>query len=111
MCSFKLGHKRQLDGLRIVAKQNDDRVVFGMVDTSLNVSRKLEMLSRANWSAVIQTALCKLGGQAELQEIYQVIEADAPQTISKRPNWQARIRATLQSHFRNVERGVWAVAA
>ena len=89
----------------------NDRVVFGMVDTSLNVSRKLEMLSRANWSAVIQTALCKLGGQAELQEIYQVIEADAPQTISKRPNWQARIRATLQSHFRNVERGVWAVAA
>lgn len=86
------------------------RVVFGMIDTSLNLSRKLEMLSRANWCAVIQTALNKLGGEAPLQKIYQVIEADAPQTIAPRPNWQARIRATLQSHFRSVERGVWATA-
>lgn len=84
-------------------------VVFGMIDTTLNVSRKLEMLSRANWSAVIQTALTKLGGQARLPEIYEAIEADAPQTTRPRPNWQARVRATLQAHFRPVERGVWAL--
>ena len=85
-------------------------VVFGMLDTSLAVSRKLEMLSRANWNAVIQTALTKLGGKAQLKEIYEVIEDDAPRVIATRPNWQARIRASLQSHFRNVERGVWAIA-
>lgn len=41
-----------------------DRLIFGMIDTTLKVSRKLEMLSRANWSAVIQSALTKLGGGA-----------------------------------------------
>lgn len=87
-----------------------DRVVFGMIDSTLEVSRKLEMLSRANWSAVISAALNKLGGQASLPEIYETIEADAPQTVEKRPNWQARVRGTLQTHFRNIERGVWAVA-
>ena len=86
-----------------------DRVVFGMLDTTLNTSRKLEMLSRANWSAIIRHALNKLGGQARLSEIYEVIESEAPQTVRPRPNWQARIRCELQRHFRPIERGVWAI--
>lgn len=86
-----------------------DRVVFGMIDTSLAVSRKLEMLSRANWNAVIQSALKKLGGTASLPEIYEAIERDAPQTVAPRPNWKARVRANLQSYFKNIERGVWAL--
>lgn len=85
-------------------------IVFGMVDTSLAVSRKLEMLSRANWNAVVLTALNKLGGKASLQEIYQTIEEDAPTLIEPRPNWQARVRATLQKFFNSNERGVWAIA-
>lgn len=84
------------------------RTFFGMLDTALNTSRKLEMLSRANWSAIIGTALNKLGGEASLSEIYQVIEADAPRTIKPRPHWQARVRATLQTHFKSTERGIWA---
>lgn len=88
----------------------NDSIVFGMLDTSLNVSRKLEMLSRANWKAVIESALTKLGGKARLPEIYEAIEADAPQTTRPRPNWQPRVRATLQEHFKNLERGVWALA-
>lgn len=87
-----------------------DRVVFGMIDSTLAVSRKLEMLSRANWNAVISAALNKLGGQAPLPEIYEIIEADAPQTVAVRPNWRARVRGNLQSHFRRIERGVWANA-
>lgn len=87
-----------------------DRIVFGMLDATLNISRKLEMLGRANWSATIRTALIKLGGKAALQAIYETIEADAPDTVKPRKNWQARVRAELQSRFRNIERGVWAIA-
>lgn len=87
----------------------NDRIIFGMIDSSLAVSRKLEMLSRANWTAVVTTALNKLGGKANLQEIYEVIEKDAPKLVKPRPNWQARVRATLQTYFQNEARGVWAI--
>ena len=88
----------------------NDRLVFGMIETSLEVSGKLEMLSRANWSAVIRTALTKLGGAASLQQIYQIIEEESPQTVKPRKDWQARVRCELQRHFQSVERGVWAIS-
>lgn len=89
-----------------------DRLVFGMLDTTLAVSRRLEALSRANWSATIRTALMQLGGEARLPEIYEVIETTSPETVKPRKNWRERVRAELQTkkHFRNVERGVWALA-
>lgn len=86
-----------------------ERLIFGMIDTTLEVSRKLEMLSRANWCAVIRTALTKLGGAAPLQQIYQVIEEDAPKTVQPRKNWQARVRCELQRHFQSVGRGIWSL--
>ena len=90
-----------------------DRVVFGLLDTTLNVSRRLELLSRANWSGVIRAALAKLGGKGQMQDIYQTIERDAPTVVKPRKNWQARVRAELQIQpaFINQERGVWALAA
>lgn len=86
-----------------------DLTVFGMIDTTLNVSRKLQMLSNANWKAVVQSAVSILGGKAKLAEIYEVIEKTSPEKTALRPNWQARVRATLQSFFTPVERGVWAM--
>jgi hypothetical protein len=87
-----------------------DKLVFGMLDASLEISRKLEMLSRANWSATIKTALNRLGGQANLTDLYAAIEATAPDKVKPRKNWKARIRCELQRHFRPLERGVWANA-
>lgn len=84
-----------------------DRIVFGMLDLTLAASQKLELLSRANWNAVIGAALIKLGGKARLPDLYEIIERDSPKTVKPRPNWQARVRATLQAHFTSVERGVW----
>ena len=85
------------------------RTVFGIVDTSLAVSKRLENLADANWKAVVEYALNRLDGKAELSEIYSVIAQDAPERIAPRPNWQARVRAVLQKHFHNAERGVWAI--
>lgn len=81
---------------------------FGMIDTTLKVSRRLETLSRANWKAAIYQALNRLGGSGSLPEIYSVIEETAKDKTLARPNWQARVRAELQKNFRNLERGVWA---
>lgn len=88
-------------------------IVFGLLDATLDVSRRLGMLSDATWSALVSYALKRLGGQAPLQEIYRVIEETAtPKTESlTRPNWQAKVRKVLQQKHRNLERGYWALAA
>jgi hypothetical protein len=86
-----------------------DAIVFGLLDATLASSKKLGMLSNANWSAIVAYSLQKLGGKGRLPEIYEVIEKTVPDRIRQRSNWQARIRATLQEKFRNLERGVWAL--
>ena len=84
--------------------------VFGMIDSTLAVSRRLCRLAKANWRACILTALRSLGGVASLGDIYTVIEETAPDKTAARPNWRARIRAELQTHFKPVTRGVWAIS-
>lgn len=88
------------------------RAVFGLLDTTLNVSRHLEMLSRANWSGLIRTALNALGGKAALPELYETIEKNAPHVTAPRKNWRERVRSELQTqkYFTRCERGVYAVA-
>lgn len=84
-------------------------VIFGMLDSALNISRRLQTLARANWRGTIFSALRVLGGSAALSEIYQVIEETARNKTAARPNWKARVRAELQLHFKPLERGVWAI--
>lgn len=86
-------------------------VVFGMVDTALAASARLQMLSNANWRAVTESALRQLGGKASLQEIYDLIERNAARKTEGRPNWTAKVRQMLHRHAENVERGVWALKA
>jgi hypothetical protein len=84
---------------------------YAMVDAALELSKRLKAAANANWKGVCREALMRLGGQADLQAIYAMVEQDAPEMVTGRPNWQARVRATLQEIGQNVERGVWAVAA
>ena len=48
--------------------------------------------------------------EARLSDIYMEVEKVAANLIANNPNYKAKIRQTLQKHFRNVERGVWAIA-
>lgn len=86
-----------------------DRRVVGFLDSTLSVSRRLEMFSKANWRATIYHVLRKLGGKARLPEIYQAIAETSPDKIKTRPNWAARVRRELQIFCVSVERGVWAL--
>ena len=88
-----------------------DGMVFSLLDATLEVSRRLKSLSDATWGALVQFALMKLDGEANLSDIYRVIEETAPDKTRTRPNWQAKVRQVLQFKHKNVERGRWALAA
>lgn len=84
-------------------------LVVGMLDCALQTSRNLKTLANLTWQAVVESALRQLGGEARVEEIYRAIEGN-PKT-ERRPNWQARVRATLQegNQFKNLAHGVWAL--
>ncbi len=64
-----------------------------------------------SWKDLVATVLEKLGNKASLKEIYD--EVDGHKKCQTNNNWEAKIRQTLQlnSIFKNVEKGVWALAA
>ncbi|HKP10924.1 MAG TPA: hypothetical protein VJZ91_02400 [Blastocatellia bacterium] len=84
-------------------------LVAGMLDCAFQTSQNLKALANLTWQAVVESALRRLGGEARVEEIYRAIEGN-PKT-ERRPNWQARVRATLQegSQFQNLAHGVWAL--
>lgn len=47
--------------------------------------------------------------KASLETIYAEVEKVAAGLIANNQNWKAKIRQTLQKHYTNVERGVWAL--
>lgn len=74
-------------------------------DKGLELKRNIA----SNWRNAIRMAMMKLGGQATLSQIYAEVELVAESLIKNNKNWCAKIRQTLQRHYVNVERGVWAV--
>ncbi len=86
-----------------------DRLVFGFLDAAVKTSQRLVALSNATWRAVVEWTLRKLGGKANLTEIYSAVAEKAQEKIKANPNWQAKVRQVLQKHASNVEWGVWAI--
>ena len=74
-------------------------------ETAKSVQKKIAM----TWRSVIRIAMMKLK-IAKLSDIYIEVEKVASSLIAKNPNYKAKIRQTLQKHFKNVERGVWGIA-
>ncbi|ELR18060.1 uncharacterized protein ACA1_162350 [Acanthamoeba castellanii str. Neff] len=58
------------------------------------------------WADKIESALQQHGGEATLTEIYCAIEAEFPQDIVDKPNWQPAIRSCLST---NTSKGRFAV--
>jgi site-specific DNA-methyltransferase (adenine-specific) len=61
---------------------------------------------RSCWSAVVEWGLRRCGGQATLQELYQVIQPHRP---TGNPWWREKIRQNLQRYHRPIARGQWAI--
>lgn len=69
----------------------------------------LRQFKNITWRDLVQGAIEWLGGQARLQEIYNVIEGS--KKAQKNKYWKEKIRQTLQIHenFYPIERGVWGL--
>ncbi len=87
-----------------------ERVAQTFVALSLDKAYEMKRRINGTWATVVRFSLMKLGGQATLDLIYRKVEEVAGDKARSNPTWQATVRRTLQQHFVNVQRGVWAVA-
>lgn len=63
----------------------------------------------ATWKDIVAAVMDKLGHEVSLDRIYDEIKDH--DKCKANPNWQAKIRQTLQmGNFKNIKRGVWAAA-
>ena len=76
---------------------------------SFDIASEMTKRVATTWRNAIRMVMMKLK-EAKLQDIYSEVEKVAGSLIANNPNYKAKIRQTLQKHFRNVERGVWAIA-
>ncbi|HQT51024.1 MULTISPECIES: hypothetical protein [unclassified Acidovorax] len=65
------------------------------------------------WKSIVGLVMQRLGGKANLDQIYHEVSRAAPNKLAENPNWKAKIRQVLNSTslFRSSERGVWMLAA
>ena len=75
---------------------------------SLDIAKELQSRVATTWRNTIRIVMMKLK-QADLNTIYNEVEKVAASLIANNPNYKAKIRQTLQKHFINVQRGVWAL--
>lgn len=61
----------------------------------------------ATWKVIVRTVLSRMD-EASLQKIYQEVESMAPERIRKNKHYKAKVRQTLQMHFKNVRKGIWS---
>jgi hypothetical protein len=88
-----------------------DRVstAVGLVDALVGQN---EDRAAGTWKAILRHVMAVMGGEVPLKKIYDSVSTYAPARVSKNPNWQAKIRQTLQLHsdFRRIDEGIWALA-
>lgn len=91
----------------LLFERQGDSVYLMLADVSNRMTKALD----ATWRSGLRHALTRLGGQATLQQLYDVL-GDHPRAQG-REHWKAKVRQELQKHseFANLERGVWALTA
>lgn len=75
---------------------------------SFDIASEMTKRVATTWRNAIRMVMMKLK-EAKLSDIYAEVEKVAGSLIANNPNYKAKIRQTLQKHFKNVERGVWAI--
>lgn len=80
-----------------------------MFQVSFDIASELQKRVATTWRNAIRLVMMKLK-TASLSDIYAEVEKVAANLIEKNQNYKAKIRQTLQKHYMNVERGVWAIA-
>lgn len=77
-----------------------------------NIAKEQQARLTGTWKSIVGLVMQRLGGKAELDQIYHEVSRAAPQKLAENQNWKAKIRQVLNSTglFRSSERGVWMLA-
>lgn len=59
------------------------------------------------WRIIISNVLIDVDKNYTLDEIYRLVEKNAPYRIKKNRNYKAKVRQVLQKYFTNVSKGIW----
>lgn len=79
-----------------------------LMQVSWDIAMYHQQAVSTTWRSAIRMAMMQLGGEATLEDIYSEVEKVAQNLIANNSHYKAKIRQTLQRHFRHVKRGVWA---
>jgi len=63
-----------------------------------------------SWKTVINITLTRMNGEAELQEVYEMVERIAPDKIQNNLHWKEKIRQQIAKHFNRIETGKYSLA-
>ena len=97
----------------ILLFQKPKQVVSFLSDLA-SMARQQSARLTSTWKTLVRMVLMTLGGAAPLSDIYAKVAEHAPDRLATNPNWQAKVRQTLNSNddfFAPVDRGVWKLAA
>lgn len=78
-----------------------------------NLARQQYAKLSGTWKNIVRLVLIQLGGQADLNRIYQAVSEKAPDKLANNTAWREKIRQTLNQNaevFKPIDRGVWAIA-
>ena len=94
----------------LMVLRKDESLIIPVAITKKTAYDMRDTIS-ATWRDVVAAVLEKAGRQLTLSEIYNAITGHKKCQVN--PHWQEKVRQTLQMGecFRNIARGVWAMAA
>jgi hypothetical protein len=82
-----------------------------------NIAGHHQLINRRNfiiigvdrsWKLVVKAVLVNLNRPADLQTIYTEVAAVFPEKLRKNSHYEAKVRQTLQLHFKRIARGVYS---
>ncbi len=84
-----------------------------ILEYMINKKSKMDLRDSLNitWKDLVASSLETLGGKAELNHLYDLL--DGYKKTTSNTNWKAKVRQTLQLYpkiFKNVNRGVWSLS-
>lgn len=75
----------------------------------INRTTAIVVTNSPSWKKVVYIALIKLGSKADVSQIYEMVEAIAPDKTEKNIHYKEKIRQKLQEHFERVGKGIYTV--
>ncbi len=75
----------------------------------LNSVPMIIVSSSPSWKNVVKISLIRLGNQASLKAIYDLVEIVAPDKVDKNLHYKEKVRQVLQKHFRRIATGKYSM--